>query len=75
MPLGRSFESDSSVFGVGVGLVSVLVDGDVVVVPADDDEVLLVGVPVLGPGGEMVGFETVSAGAAVDGAAVVVFVE
>jgi hypothetical protein len=43
------------------------VDDDMVVVPAQDDEFVLVGTPALRPGGEMVDLEPVAALTAVPG--------
>ena len=73
-PFGSS-EPDSSVFGVAVDLESSLVDDDVVVVPAEGDQILGVGGPALRPGDDVMGLEPVSAVAAVGGAPVAVAVE
>ena len=62
-------------FGVAVEVVAVLVDDDVVVVPAEGDQIVGVGLSVLAPGGDVVDLEPVSAGTAVGGAPVVVAVD
>ena len=64
----RLSESDPSVVGVLIDLEALFMDDYMVVVPAQEDQVVLVGGPSLGPGDHMVGLETVSAGAAVGGA-------
>jgi hypothetical protein len=63
------------VFGVAVEGVVLLVDDDVVVVPAECDQIAGVGWPTLAPGGDVVDLEPVSALAAVGGAPVVVAVD
>jgi hypothetical protein len=63
------------VFGVAVEGVVLLVDDDVVVVPAECDQIVGVGWPTLAPGGDVVDLEPVSALAAVGGAPVVVAVD
>jgi hypothetical protein len=63
------------VFGVAVGGVVLLVDDDVVVVPAEGDQIVGVCPPSLAPGGDVVDLEPVSAVAAVGGAPVVVAVD
>jgi hypothetical protein len=68
-------ESDASVFGVGVGLEALLVDDDVVVVPAEGDEIVWVCWSALAPGCDVVGLEPVAGVAAVCCAGVVVAVE
>jgi hypothetical protein len=63
------------VFGVVVEGVVLLVDDDVVVVPAEGDQIVRVSGPSLAPGGDVVDLEPVSAVAAVGGAPVVVAVD
>jgi hypothetical protein len=69
------FEADASVLGVVVEGVAVLVDDDVVVVPAEGDQIVRVGGSALAPGGDVVDLEPVSAVTAVGGAPVVVAVD
>jgi hypothetical protein len=59
-PFG-SFESDAAVFGMVVEGGVLLVDDDVVVVPAEGDEIVRVGWPTLAPGGDVVDLQPVSA--------------
>jgi hypothetical protein len=47
-------ESDPAAVGVQDDLEVSFVDDDVMVIPAEDDEFVLVGSAALGPGGEMV---------------------
>jgi hypothetical protein len=51
-----------------IDLEASFVDDDLMVEPAEEDQVVLVGAPALTPGDHMVGLESVSAGAAVGGA-------
>jgi hypothetical protein len=66
---------DAAVFGVGLDGVVPLVDDDVVVVPAEGDEIVWFCGSVFRPGGDVVDLEPVSAVAGVAGALVVVAVE
>jgi hypothetical protein len=59
-------ESDSAVFWVFVGLEALFVDGDVVVEPAESDQVVWVGSSSLGPGDPVVDFDPVGRIAPVD---------
>ena len=61
-------ESDPAAVGIQDDQEVAFVDDDVVVVPAQDDEFVLVGAAALGPGGEMVDLEPVAALASVSGA-------
>jgi hypothetical protein len=70
-----SLEADASVVGVGVDGVTPLVDDDVVVVPTQGYEILRIGGSALGPGGDVVDLEPVSAVAGVGSALIVVAVE
>ena len=58
--------------GLGVDLVAEAVDGDVVVVPAEGDEVVGVVVAAVGTLADVVGLEPVAAVASFDGASVLV---
>ena len=69
------FEADASVLGVAVEGVAVLVDDDVVVVPAEGDQIVRVGGSALAPGGDVVDLEPVSAVAGVGSALVAVAME
>ena len=62
-----SLESESSPVGVGDDFEPSFVYDDVMVEPAQDDQLGLVGPAALGPRGEMVDLETVSALTAVGG--------
>jgi hypothetical protein len=67
------FEELSAVDGgLGVDLVAEAVDGDVVVVPAEGDEVVGVVVAAVGTLADVVGLEPVAAVASLDGALVLV---
>lgn len=59
----------------GVDLEASFVDDDLMVVPAEEDQVVLVGRPSLTPGDLVVGLEAVPAGAAVGGAYALILVE
>lgn len=74
-PLGRSPESDPLVVRVFVGLEASVVDDYLMVVPADEDHVFLVGRSAFSPRGEMVRFQPLSAVTSVHGAAVPVLAE
>ena len=65
----------SPVLGMPIGLEPMLVDGDVMVIPADGDQVLRVGSPTSTPGDDVVHLEPVPAVATVDDAAVPVTVD
>ena len=63
----RVVESDPAAVGVQDDLEVSFVDDDMMVVPAEDDELVLVGRAALCPGGEMVDLEPVAALASVPG--------
>jgi hypothetical protein len=63
------------VFGVAVGLEASLVDDDLVVEPAEGDQVLGIGGSALAPGDDVVDLEPVGVGTAVGSAGVPVAVE
>ena len=68
-------ESDPAAVGVQDDLEPAFVDYDMMVKPAEDNELVLVGTAALRPGGEMVDLEPVGAGTSVGGAGVVVAVD
>jgi hypothetical protein len=58
-----------------IGLEPVLVDGDVMVVPAEGDQVLGVGPPTLAPGNDVVDLEPIPTATPVDYTPIAVTVE